>query len=170
MKSIVLPGTITDIGTAAFQRCSALEEIRLPDDIEEISADTFNGCTSLQSAELPGGLKRIGWRAFQECTDLMNIALPEGTVYIGDYAFSECSGLRSMTCQTPLQSWEAAFFHSAIVCGTSDTPWNYQYSQSAFLGCGSLIEIDISDGTTNIGDSAFQAVAALLASLCRKAC
>lgn len=115
---IVLPSTITTLGTAVFSGCSSIEtadfsavnidklsenmfvgcgklkEVKLPDTIKTISSSAFMSCGALSSIKLPHGLERIGAQAFY-MSGLTSVELPNGIVFIGTRAFFECKKLLS---------------------------------------------------------------------------
>ena len=64
VKKIVLPDTVTEIGDAAFQGCTALEEVVLPKGLDKIGQLMFYGCDSLTTLEIPETVESIGLFAF----------------------------------------------------------------------------------------------------------
>lgn len=91
LKRIVIPESVTSIGTKAFSGCSSLEEITIPNNVTVIEEGTFSSCRSLTSITIHGGVKSIGDYAFESCTSLSEIIISDGVERIGDYAFSECA-------------------------------------------------------------------------------
>lgn len=60
LTEIVLPNTLTDMGSGVFMNCN---ELVLPDSLISIGNGTFNGCTSLKqityNKKLNGNLKKF---------------------------------------------------------------------------------------------------------------
>ena len=47
VESVIIPDTVSKIGTAAFKNCSSLETAVIPDSVTEIADDAFAGCGNL---------------------------------------------------------------------------------------------------------------------------
>lgn len=85
------------------------------------SQEPHTAAPSFTSAEIASSVKSIGLQAFAFCKALESIDLP-GVESIGDDAFMECSGLNSVKFSNQLS----------------------EIKSSAFRGCTSLKEIDLS--------------------------
>lgn len=121
IRKVVIPSTITQIGTAAFAYnplllevefaedirleqiswgafgyCDSLKQITIPESVTTIDGWAFYGCERLEKIDLPSGLKHINTRAFQNCYALDGLALPEGLESIGSYSFSYCAAIQSV--------------------------------------------------------------------------
>ena len=94
-KQILLPDSITAIGSYAFYGCTALESLRLPEDLREIGAGAFCG-SGLRRVRIPGGVERVSRMAFSGCDRLMEVTLDEGIRQIDARAFADCPRLRSI--------------------------------------------------------------------------
>lgn len=93
LVNILLPDSITSIGTAAFNECILTGSLIIPDGVVEIGQKAFCLCTSLAGTlSLPESLKRIEYRAFDSCSFIGELNLPSSVKYIGDSAFNGCSG------------------------------------------------------------------------------
>ena len=97
LKSIIIPNSITEIGSNAFEGCNGLTSITIPDSVTEIGWCSFQGCTGLTSIIIADSLKKISKGAFLRCTGLINIIIPDSVTEIGLRAFSGCTGLTSVT-------------------------------------------------------------------------
>lgn len=47
LESIIIPDTVSEIGSAAFKNCSSLETAVVPGSVTEIADDAFDGCDNL---------------------------------------------------------------------------------------------------------------------------
>ncbi len=47
LESVMIPDSVTEIGTAAFKNCSALETAVIPGSVTSIADDAFDGCDNL---------------------------------------------------------------------------------------------------------------------------
>lgn len=88
VSEVVLPNSISLIGTNAFLNCSDLQTMTIPETITELRDATFAGCHSLAHITLPNSLQIIGDGAFSECYALNELTIPENVYAIGVSAFS----------------------------------------------------------------------------------
>lgn len=86
LRNIILPETLTTIGTAAFGFDSDLEGIVIPESVTFLGEYAFEFCPSLRSAKLPDKLEEIPTASFLQCHNLRNITLPTNLKSIGAYA------------------------------------------------------------------------------------
>ena len=121
MEKVVIPSTVTSIGSSAFNGCGGLKGVSLPDGLAQVEDEAFNrckslasitvpksvtsigdsafaNCTSLKSAVIEANGKKlfettIGYSAFNGCTNLISVTIPGNVTSIGDYAFSNCNSL-----------------------------------------------------------------------------
>lgn len=104
--SIIIPDSVTEIGTKAFYGCSALTNVSIPDGITSISRYMFEGCTSLTSITIPNSVTSIGDVAFSSCTSLSSITIPDSVTSIGNYAFTYCSSLKTVYYSGSEEDWK----------------------------------------------------------------
>ena len=97
LERIVIPDSVTSIGTHAFLSCVGLKSITIPDSVTSIGERTFEGCVSLTSITIPDGVTSIGTQAFRACTALTSITIPDSVTSIGERAFSGCVNLTAAT-------------------------------------------------------------------------
>ena len=100
VETIILPKTITQMGTYAFSGCSGLSSIEIPDNATSIGEGAFYYCTGLTSVTIPNSVTVIGNWSFQNCSSLTAITIPNSVTTIGDYAFYNCAGLTSIICKS----------------------------------------------------------------------
>ena len=139
LVSVVLPSSITDIGSQAFERCSSLVSVSIPNTVTSIGDFAFYQCYSLVSISIPNKVTSIGEFAFHDCTSLQNIILPDGLNYISKHTFYYCSALKSVTIGNS-------------VAGIGDY---------AFYRCSALTSVTIGNSVESIGDHAFAHCSAL---------
>ena len=94
---LVLPKTLTKIGSYAFSGFDQLVELELPDSIVSIGACAFRCCSSLRSVKLPARLKVLSESLFSQCKALEHVRMPEDLERIEGYAFLDCPNLTSIT-------------------------------------------------------------------------
>ena len=98
LKGVSLPDGLAKIEDSAFSRCNSLTSITVPKSVTSIGGEAFTNCTSLKSAVLEANGKKlfettIGYSAFNGCTNLTSVTIPGNVTSIGDYAFSNCNSL-----------------------------------------------------------------------------
>lgn len=87
--NLVIPTSITAIGSNAFKNRLSLTGVTFHDAITSIGISAFEGCTYLAGTiVLPQSLKTIGQAAFYKCRSLKGVELNEGLETIGASAFS----------------------------------------------------------------------------------
>lgn len=52
---VVIPGTVTEIGSYAFRNCTGLQSITIPSSVTIIGYEAFLGCTGLRTVTLNSG-------------------------------------------------------------------------------------------------------------------
>ena len=97
-----LPSRIKTVGDGAFRDCSQITSMSFPDTITEISKSAFSYCGALTNVIMNynstrGYTASVGESAFLGCTNLTDIQLSENVTSIGENAFSGCTALKSLT-------------------------------------------------------------------------
>lgn len=133
LSSVILPNTITSIGTEAFYHCSSLSSVQFSSSLKEIGMSAFEGCSSITSLTLPEYLTSLGVQAFASCQQLQTLKLPASLTKIGDSAFRQCSSLNTVH-----------FVHGLTSIG-----------KEAFALCSSLTSIQLPSSVTSCDNMAF---------------
>ena len=133
LKSIVIPDSVTCIGSNAFSGCTSLASVDFNANncISMGSSDypVFAGCTSLSSVTFGDKVKIIPEYAFYGCAGLTSIAVPASVTNIGVGAFVNCNFkvMRSMGT-TPATMTEDPFPTVDTVYVPSDKVTTYKKS------------------------------------------
>jgi hypothetical protein len=156
IKGIILPGTLTSIGTSAFYECTSLASVTIPNGVTSIGERAFYDCTSLASVTIPSRVTSIGEWAFYNCTSLASVTISAGVTGIGDRAFWGCTSLASVTIPGSVASIGLGAFYQCTGL-TSVTIQNGVVSigLGAFEGCTSLASVTIPGSVTSIEERAF---------------
>ena len=100
-ENIVIPAqidgkSVTRIGNNAFEK-SSVKEIVIPDSVTEIGSQAFSGCEKLTGVSIPNSVTTIRDRAFFDCNSLASITIPDSVTDIELQAFCNCTSLKSVT-------------------------------------------------------------------------
>ncbi len=86
IRSVVIPDSLTSIGTSAFALCNSLESVILGNGIVNIGDYAFIGCGSLTSITIPDSVTKINVGAFSRCERLVEVVNHSSLdITIGDY-------------------------------------------------------------------------------------
>ena len=104
VNNLVIPPSVTSIGSYAFYNCSGLTSVTMPSSVTSIGSSAFYGCSGLTSVTIPEGVTSINSWVFCRCSGLTAVTIPEGVTSIGNGAFQSCSGLMSLTIPPSVMS------------------------------------------------------------------
>ncbi|MEI6754807.1 MAG: leucine-rich repeat protein [Paludibacter sp.] len=138
LKTVILPSSVTSIGSYAFNGCKALISITIPNSVISIAVAAFYGCTGLTSITIPSSTTSLGDFAFYGCTGLTSITIPSSVTSIGSYDFYGCIGLTSITIPSSVTSIGSYAFYGCSgltsIYANPTTPVNFALSTSVFTG------------------------------------
>ncbi len=95
IKSVTLGSGVKEIKNYAFAQCDSLTTVTMSDSVEAMGNAVFEKCKKLNEVKLSAALVNIGNSAFRDCKELVSIVIPEEVLGIGNYAFKGCSALES---------------------------------------------------------------------------
>ena len=130
LTAVVIPDTVKEISTGAFQNCFNLASVQMGANVEKIGSYAFDG--TFETIELPDTLVEIGECAFNG-QDLIELNLPSNISMIGGGVFCRLK-ITTLTIPGSLKVIE----------------------EQAFSGCEQLKEVIIEDGVETIEESAFE--------------
>ena len=101
INTLIIPDTVTTIGSAAFEACTQLTEVYIGDKVTDIPNSCFNRCESLYKVTFGKKVTRIGEYAFNKALsndrNYAEIILPANVSEIGDNAFAHCESILSLS-------------------------------------------------------------------------
>ncbi len=132
VTSVIMEGTITSVGSYAFDGFGKMTSIILPDTIKSIEEFAFWRCDDLPSITIPNGCTVIGNSAFNWCESLEVITLPATITEIQWNAFAHCVNLSDIYFAGTMEQWQSININrtgneellSAIVHYNSSGPGN----------------------------------------------
>ena len=149
-----------------------ITDLVIPASVTSIGSHAFRNCSGLTSVTIPASVTSIGSEAFYSCSGLTSVTIPASVTSIGDWAFGSCSGLKKVIVKD-IAAWCGISFS-----GSYSNPLNYAahlYSDEdteitnlvipdgvtsigsyAFDGCSGLTSVTIPASVTSIGSSAFE--------------
>lgn len=159
---------VTRIGVKAFNQCGNITSVKISEGVTAIGASAFNLCSDLTSVEFPGTLVELDDYAFSN-TGFTTIEIPSSLKIMKTNVFSGCN----------FDTASMAQYGNCYYLGNDDNPYMVLYKRvidnateypihedatiiydSAFKGAtnNSFVQnnhIELHDGITSIGDSAF---------------
>ena len=171
LRSVIIPDTVTTIGSEAFANCNGPLEVTFPDSVTEIGYGAFSGCTSLKLNKLSSNLKTIGEEAFVLC-EFDDLVIPDSVIEIAPFAFVDAKitsltlgrGLEAIgsfafgyaiidkICVPDLSTWFKIEFYTPILAPLEDS----DHTAQLYVGGELLTDLVIPDDVTEIKDCTFQ--------------
>ena len=146
IKSITIPGSVTEIKAEAFKDCFSLETVNLPEGLISIGEYAFMNCDEMTSIKIPSTVKTIGKRSFEGCRKLSSsITIPSGVTSIGLKAFAFCSSIPSVNIEEGVSAIETATFAECTNLKSITIPSSVKsIGKEAFYKCSRLNSVFIS--------------------------
>ena len=156
LHSVTLSEGVTQIGDSAFVNCWNLKSVSFSDSVVKIGDYAFRNCSRLSSVVIPDGVGEIGEGLFYNCTGLISVTIPGSVSQIGDYAFFDCDQLFSVMLSEGITQIGDSVFIGCQSLESLNIPGSVtQIDDCTFMNCSQLISVTLSEGVTQIGDSAF---------------
>lgn len=158
VTSLVLPDSVTSIGTDIFNSCKSLKNVTLSANLESIGDSAFRYCEELEAVSFPSKVSYVGNYAFEDCTKLKSAVFEKREVeelQIGYNAFKKCD-LQKMVLPDGVKDVLESTFEENSNMSSITLPEGIEHIGSyAFSHCSALKTIKIPDSVTYIWDDAF---------------
>lgn len=162
ITKIVVPKSVTKIGSNAFENCVHLKKAVINANISTLLPEVFYSCDRLSEVTLPETLRVIDRKAFAECVNLTDVNIPENVTTIGSSAFAECIKLDNITLPNKLESIGESAFAGCTALSSITIPGSVKYLHSqTFSDCISLSDVTFNEGLKTIGEEAFSTCTAI---------
>ena len=162
ITEIVIPDSVTTIGTVAFHGCSSLIKVNIPKNVSEIPQQCFAACGHLEEVVMHDGITKIDYGAFMNCGDITKIDIPDGLQLMGDFAFQGCSNLESIYIPNGVELIGMGCFYSCVNLTEIRLPSSVKHiGNEAFFDCYMLQTVYLPDGIIRIHHKAFNLCANL---------
>ena len=137
-QEVILPNTITEIGSDAFWNCPNLKSVKFPESLSTIGVQAFEGCVKLRQVVLPESLERIAQSAFSGCTKLRSVTFPQN-ISIRENAFSNCTSLKEVVFPDTVNMMQTNSFRNCTALHTVTMPSKCSsISLGVFQGCSAI--------------------------------
>ncbi len=154
VKKVILPPSVTSIGSGAFADCPVLTAFEASN-LSSVGAEAFRGCTVLTDVQLPETVTSIGNNAFQGCTALQSISIPDGVRHLADGLFLNCTALTEVRFGDRIATVGNETFAYCVALPEITLPETVtSIGNNAFLACNSFTKLIIPDSVTFMGDKA----------------
>lgn len=167
ITELVIPSTVTNIGTRAFSGglggyvdsrwdYSHSVTLVLPENLKRIGDYAFANAGGIRGNLDLRSVDSIGTGAFYLCTHLTGVELPERMTYLGGEAFKDCRSLEAVRIPEGINHNINGLFYGCESLTVASLPSDLtRIGESWFSGCKKLTLTSIPEGVTTIGNSAF---------------
>ena len=127
ITSIIIPDSITHIGTSAFELCRNITSLTLGNSVQEIGKYSFES-VSIESLVIPASVTTIDKYAFARCKSLASVTflgLPEAmsNAFEGSTSLSEIHYTGSISEWNSIAAgtnWDYGFNYYVVYCSDSE--------------------------------------------------
>ncbi len=156
ITSVIIKSGITEIADNTFAQCSSVTSVVIPETVTSIGASAFYRCGSLTEIVLPSKLESLGESAFAD-TGIQTIVIPETITTVSGGLFNDCDRLTSVTFKGAVKDIGSRAFYSCDQLETVifEKSYSGEIKGEAFAYSEKIKEIEIPEGVTYIGNSAF---------------
>lgn len=155
-KGIVIPNSVTSIGSSLFYYGYATEMISLPPTITTITETMFGNCNALMELVIPYTVTSVATKAFTGCGAIQDLKFPAAVTSIGAETFNACMSMPHAEFLGNLTSIGTKAFYNCNSLKDIRMPSTITVvPTSAFTSCSTLQRITFEGDITSVGATAF---------------
>lgn len=173
VKTIVIPNSLTSIGSYAFYGLSNIVSVEIPDNVSNIGDYAFWGCSKLESISISKNITTIGTNAFRGCAKLTLVTIDSNTLIsalyyggsgncnamfgdqvtqyilgpnvqsIGGWVFYRCKNLKSIIISDNIKTIEGYAFEESGLQSITIGSGLSRIDNYAFRACTQLTSLNI---------------------------
>ena len=173
LSSIIIPNSVSSIGSRAFDSCFGLTKVNYLGTVDEwaeidfFDNPTYDAKDLYINGELLTDVKIISVdsiksAAFSNCKSIKSVEIGNSVTSIGNSAFENCSGLTSVSIGNNVTSIGHYAFENCSGLTSVTIPNSVtSIGGGAFSYCSGLTSVTIPNSVTSIGDDAFRSCSGL---------
>lgn len=168
VKDLVIPNSVTSIGSYTFSGCSCMISVTIPSSVISIGTQAFMGCSGLTSVhifDLADWCKisfdsfsnplRYAHHLYLNSEEVKDLFIPNSVTSIAN-AFSGCTGLTTVTIPNSVANiGENSFEGCSGITSVIIPNGVASIGANSFNGCSGLTSLNIPSSVTNIGGCSF---------------
>ena len=159
LDTIIIPSTVSSIGSKAFQGNATTSVTWLPVNCSISSDDSapfYSTSSQIKSFTFGPNVEVIPAYLCKYMSLLDTVVLPPSVRSLGQYAFMYCTSLKSINLPVTQKTLPVSFFEGCSSLESIELPATLTtISQDAFYGCSKLANVNLHEGIINIGIRAF---------------
>ncbi len=176
VDDLVIPSTVTIIGSYACYECRSLRAVTIPLGVTSIGDSAFSYNSGLLELDIPNSVVSIGYASFERCTSLRNVTIPASVTNINSNAFAGCTSMVNINVSSDNLNYASAsgiLYDKGLVTlvqcpagkvgAVSIEGTVTRIASYAFSACAGITSINLPSGLSRIDYSAFSHCTSLTA-------
>ncbi|MFI3315329.1 MAG: leucine-rich repeat protein [Rikenellaceae bacterium] len=158
LKEIVIPESVTTLGTGILSCCQDLKKVTLPSNIETLPPEMF-AYSGLEEFTISDNVSSLGYAIFYKCLSLESVTLSNNIPTLSLYTFAY-TPIKSISIPSSIKSVLAAFYGctelESVIFESDPNVSTLELSISgSFENCTSLKSITLPERLSSIGSKTF---------------